>query len=238
MEKSSGTTDGKFHSFVQTRVEEWGWALLIVALAYGVHWKDLHDWQHSLEELPSPTVSDLLCWAEELPPVGCQRCRFESKDVAFKEAWRPRVKVANVWESAVGMELNLADSAALESLPGIGPILARRIVRFRASMRGFACMSDLSMVWGLDSTLIEELAVRCTLDTGLVRPFCVKALSFDSLQAHPRWDHAGARCVIEAVGRGVRDLDELWERLEFMGCAKEEWRPYLALCDPHGLMGD
>ena len=136
------------------------------------------------------------------------------------------------------MELNLADSAALEALPGIGPILARRNLRFRAFMRGFARMSDLSMVWGLDSALIEELAVRCTLDTGLVRPFCVKALSFDSLQAHPRWDHAGARCVIQAVGRGVRDLDELWERLEFMGCAKEEWRPYLALCDPHGPLGD
>ena len=63
-------------------------------------------------------------------------------------------------------------------------------------------MSDLRLVWGLDSGLIEELEVRCTLDTSLVRPFCVKALSFDSLRAHPRWITQGHGASSKRWGAG------------------------------------
>lgn len=55
------------------------------------------------------------------------------------------------------VDLNTADVAALESLPGIGPALAERIVEFRDANGPFASLDDLLDVAGTSPRLIEEL---------------------------------------------------------------------------------
>jgi competence protein ComEA len=55
------------------------------------------------------------------------------------------------------VDLNSADAAALETLPGIGPGLAARIVEFRDANGPFASLDDLLDVTGTSPRLIEEL---------------------------------------------------------------------------------
>ncbi len=55
------------------------------------------------------------------------------------------------------VDLNTADAAALETLPGIGPGLAERIVEFRDANGPFASLDDLLDVTGTSPRLIEEL---------------------------------------------------------------------------------
>ncbi len=55
------------------------------------------------------------------------------------------------------VDLNSADAAALETLPGIGPALAERIVEFRDANGPFASLDDLLDVAGTSPRLIEEL---------------------------------------------------------------------------------
>ena len=51
------------------------------------------------------------------------------------------------------IDINLADSAALERLPGIGEKLSIRIVRYRDRLGGFVTLAQLKEVYGLsDST--------------------------------------------------------------------------------------
>jgi len=53
------------------------------------------------------------------------------------------------------IDVNLADSAALERLPGIGEKLSIRIVRYRERLGGFVSLEQLKEVYGLsDSTFI------------------------------------------------------------------------------------
>jgi DNA uptake protein ComE-like DNA-binding protein len=53
------------------------------------------------------------------------------------------------------IDVNLADSAALERLPGIGERLSIRIVRYRDRLGGFVSLEQLKEVYGLtDSTFI------------------------------------------------------------------------------------
>lgn len=54
--------------------------------------------------------------------------------------------------------MNAADSATLEALPGIGPKLASRLVKYRNYAGCFHSMRDISRVYGITSETIEKIA--------------------------------------------------------------------------------
>lgn len=56
------------------------------------------------------------------------------------------------------LDLNAADAAALERLPGIGPVLASRIVAFRDSVDGFGTLDELDRVPGIGPATLARLA--------------------------------------------------------------------------------
>lgn len=53
-----------------------------------------------------------------------------------------------------GIDLNAADQAALETLPGIGPALAGRIIAWRDENGGFRSVDDLLAVPGIGEKLL------------------------------------------------------------------------------------
>jgi competence protein ComEA len=55
------------------------------------------------------------------------------------------------------VNLNTADSAALESLPGIGPALAQRIIDYRQAHGPFERIEDLMQVSGIGEATFEEV---------------------------------------------------------------------------------
>ncbi len=63
--------------------------------------------------------------------------------------------------SADGLvDLGTADAAALEELPGIGPVLAERIVQWRSEHGPFASVDDLRQVSGIGPALLDKLRDR------------------------------------------------------------------------------
>lgn len=58
------------------------------------------------------------------------------------------------------INLNRADAALLETLPGIGPKLAERIIAWREEHGGFTSPEDLTRVSGIGEKLFEELKHR------------------------------------------------------------------------------
>ena len=55
------------------------------------------------------------------------------------------------------VRLNLADAAELETLPGVGPVLAERIVAYRAEHGPFAVVEDLLDVPGIGEAKLAAL---------------------------------------------------------------------------------
>lgn len=55
------------------------------------------------------------------------------------------------------VNLNLSDAATLDTLPGIGPTLAQRIIDFRNANGGFRSVSDLGKVAGIGQALLAKL---------------------------------------------------------------------------------
>ncbi len=62
------------------------------------------------------------------------------------------------------INLNTADAALLETLPGIGPVLAQRIIDHREQMGPFQSVDDLEAIDGISARLVDELRPLVTVD--------------------------------------------------------------------------
>jgi len=63
------------------------------------------------------------------------------------------------------IELNSATASQLDELPGIGPVLARRIVEHRAAHGPFRSPEELLAVRGIGTRLLERIRPRITLSS-------------------------------------------------------------------------
>jgi competence protein ComEA len=64
---------------------------------------------------------------------------------------------------AVAVPLNTADLAALDTLPGVGPVLAQRILDWRAEHGRFTSVDELGEVSGIGEKLLAQLRPLVTL---------------------------------------------------------------------------
>ena len=70
------------------------------------------------------------------------------------------------------IDLNSATQAQLETLPGIGPVLARRILETRAQLGGFKHLEELLEVPGIGQARLEQIRrlVICRSSDSLSNP--------------------------------------------------------------------
>ena len=127
------------------------------------------------------------------------------------------------------VDLNQARAEEWAALPGIGPVLSRRIVKFRDALGGFASMNQLHHVYGLDSAVIERVQPSLRLEAHSHRGICLDTVTFRSLVRHPLFDAAQTRKVLRAWGKGTT-LDVFWTRLSATEAERQAWMPYLRVC--------
>ena len=81
------------------------------------------------------------------------------------------------------LDLNRADSAALDELPGIGPWFAKRILEYRAELGGYSFPEQLLDIYHFDREKYDALSdlVFCSPPA----PYPLWSLPADSLRLHP-----------------------------------------------------
>jgi len=95
--------------------------------------------------------------AEKLIPY------IESKEDTIKKK-----KVVSFNKSRPVIDINNCDSAMLVTLPGIGPVLSGRIIRYRHLLGGFARVEQLKEVYGLKEETYDIIASRLTADSTFI----------------------------------------------------------------------
>lgn len=132
---------------------------------------------------------------------------------------------AQVRKEKKKVDINSADSLALLELTGIGPSFARRILKYRSMLGGFATVDQLNEVYGMDSARLQGFIQEIKIDTSKLKKLDVNKASFKELLAHPYLEYEQVKAIArfrdrkgllnspgELLAGGVLP-DSLWIRL-------------------------
>jgi DNA uptake protein ComE-like DNA-binding protein len=107
------------------------------------------------------------------------------------------------------IDINEADSAQWESLYGIGPFLAKRIITFRESLCGFVSVEQVKETYGLRDSVFQSIKPCLTIEKNLKPCISINYTNQEGLSKHPyvRYKLARAICL-------YRENNGLFQRIE------------------------
>lgn len=79
------------------------------------------------------------------------------------------------------IEINRCDSATLVKLPGIGPVLSARIIRYRRLLGGYARIEQLKEVYGLPEETYELIKNRISADSTFISRININEAGYKEL---------------------------------------------------------
>jgi competence protein ComEA len=83
------------------------------------------------------------------------------------------------------ININTADSVLFEKLPGIGPVLARRIIRYRKMLGGYCSTEQIREVYGITDSLYVRIRGRIEADTSFIIKINLNTSEEKELARHP-----------------------------------------------------
>jgi DNA uptake protein ComE-like DNA-binding protein len=83
------------------------------------------------------------------------------------------------------IDLNSCDSALLVTLPGIGPVLSARIIKYRHLLGGFASVNQLREVYGLPPETFEIIKGKVFADTSAINVININTAGYKELSEVP-----------------------------------------------------
>lgn len=83
------------------------------------------------------------------------------------------------------IDLNLADSADFDSLPGIGGWYASRMVEYRSELKGYSCKEQLMDIWKFDREKFDALSDLVVVNPENISPYQLWTYPADTLRLHP-----------------------------------------------------
>ena len=98
--------------------------------------------------------------------------------------------------SGFPIDINRADSAELLPLPGIGPVFAGRIVKYRNLLGGFTSPDQLGEVYGMPLETIQRIRNMVFLDSTLIRKIPIDSASFRELLRHPYLEYEDVKSIV------------------------------------------
>jgi competence protein ComEA len=129
------------------------------------------------------------------------------------------------------IDINMADTNAFISLPGIGNKLASRIINFRDKLGGFYSVDQVGETYGLpDSTFIKIKPLLLMQSTEL-KKININTATKDELKTHPyiRWNLANAIIEYRNQHGQFSSLEDLKKITLITEELYEKMSPYLRL---------
>lgn len=109
------------------------------------------------------------------------------------------------------IDINMADTSAFISLPGIGSKLATRIINFREKLGGFSSVSQLGETYGIPDSTFQKIKVRLLCNNSSVKKLNINTADAAELKAHPyiKWNIANAIVNYRSQHGPYKSLEDL-----------------------------
>lgn len=173
---------------------------------------------------------------------------FRMADSMRHEAWKMErqarwdsMRIADsLWRDSVGwkytrrikidtiLDLNHCDTTELQLIRGIGPFVARQIVRYREQLGGFYSPNQLADE-PLAEYRLDTLLMHFTASEKDVHTLNVNSCSIEALQRHPylRYNQAKAIYSLRRKHVRLRSIDDLRPLSELPDSTLRRLEPYL-----------
>lgn len=125
------------------------------------------------------------------------------------------------------VDLNAADSTAFDTLPGIGPYFAAKMVSYRDELHGFSYPEQLMDIYNFDEEKFNGLKDLITVGESV--PYPLWSLSEEELKKHPYIGKYAAHGVVVYRDNNPREALTV-EGLAEAGILKPEMAVKLARC--------
>jgi len=129
------------------------------------------------------------------------------------------------------VDINIADTTAFISLPGIGSKLASRIISFRDKLGGFYSIEQVKETYGLPDSTFQKIKQYLQVNSSSIKKININTATVDELKVHPyikyglanpivayRNEH-GSFLRVEDIKKVMAVTEEIYRKIE----------PYLSL---------
>ena len=99
-------------------------------------------------------------------------------------------------EPILPIDINRADSVQLLPLPGIGPVFAGRLIKYRGLLGGYASVDQLKEVYGMSMETFDMIADRIVIDTTSLIKLDLNIATFRELLRHPYLEYENVKALV------------------------------------------
>lgn len=122
------------------------------------------------------------------PYIKIKKNFFEGSKFSNDKKWEQKqVHIVNI---------NTADSLEFLSLPGIGPKLSSRIIRFREKLGGFLSVNQVAETFGLADSVFQKIKPQLKCINGQVKKININTATLDELRQHPYIRYQLAKLIL------------------------------------------
>jgi DNA uptake protein ComE-like DNA-binding protein len=115
--------------------------------------------------------------------------------IKIKERTNPEI-VENTHE-VLRIELNAADSVGLVKLRGVGPVYAKRIIKYRNLLGGYYSKSQLLEVYNFPEETYREIEKYIFVDSTAIRKIRINFAEYNDLLRHPYLNKKQAKALLK-----------------------------------------
>ncbi|MCX6325321.1 MAG: helix-hairpin-helix domain-containing protein [Bacteroidia bacterium] len=127
------------------------------------------------------------------------------------------------------LDINSCDSASLVSLPGIGPVLSARIIKYRHLLGGFALINQLKEVYGLPVETFDLIKGRIYADSSAILKININSADYKELSHLPYFEKYEVSAILKyrELKGSVTGITDLTENKLITEEKASKVRPYL-----------
>jgi competence protein ComEA len=108
-----------------------------------------------------------------------------------------RSETANQRQQQIKLDINNCDSASLDRLPGIGPVLSARIIKYRYLIGGFARIDQLKEVYGLSGETFDLIKGRIFADSSALIRININTATYNELTRLPYFEKYEVTAILK-----------------------------------------
>ncbi|NOU61214.1 helix-hairpin-helix domain-containing protein [Marinifilum caeruleilacunae] len=155
-------------------------------------------------------------------------------DPVLLEKLRPYVQIHPSKEKMIThqmIDLNMADTTLLRSLPGIGKVLSSRIVKYKNLLGGYYNKAQLTEVYGISEETYGRISQSVCVSTNEVQKIFINRCTAKVLAKHPYLSMRMSTDIIkyrERVGK-YNSIEELRTKHLLSDSVYRKVEPYLSI---------